>query len=103
MVELTSSSWCSIDISPLVLLVMTACAGSLVREIHKLATWYGHIYKNNTEGVGESWGVRLAVAVEHCSASTTSVETMDTYKVVLPNPLQHVVPFSGELHDLLLK
>jgi hypothetical protein len=71
---------------------MTAYPGSLAREIHKLATWYGHIYKNNSEGVGESW-VRLAMAVEHCSASTTSLETMDTYKVILLNPFQHVVPF----------
>jgi hypothetical protein len=78
-VALTNSSWRGVRICPLVPLLLSACPGTLSRELNELATWYDHIYENNTEGVHDSW-VGLAAALGQCSDGAVSLENMDAYK-----------------------
>ncbi len=73
-------------ICPLVPLLLSACPGTLSRELNELATWYDHIYENNTEGVHDLW-VGLAAALGQCSDGAVSLENMDAFKVILPSSL----------------
>ncbi len=53
-VALTRSYWRGVRICPLVPLLLSVCPGTLSRELNQIATWYDHVYDNNTEGVHDS-------------------------------------------------
>jgi hypothetical protein len=85
-VALSSSQWRGIGICPLVPFVLSECPGSIVRELAELATWYNKVYDTDPQGLKESW-LCLIKAMETNSTGMISLESMDSYKVILPSSL----------------
>ncbi len=86
-VALASRTWRGVRICPLIPLILAECPGSVIRELSELAVWLETIYGTNPQGLHGSW-MQLVAAMEACSMGTTSLDVMETYKVVLPSSLQ---------------
>ncbi len=86
-VALTSRTWQGIRICPLLPLITTECPRSVIRELSELAVWFESVYGTDPQGLHGTW-MRLVAAMETCSTGTTSLDVMETYKIVMPSNLQ---------------
>jgi hypothetical protein len=85
-VPLASDTWHGIRICPLIPLIMSECPRNIVREISELVTWFDRIYDANPQGLRDAW-MGLVKVMEICSTGMTMVDSMETYKLVLPTSL----------------
>jgi lysophospholipase L1-like esterase len=86
-VALTVETWHGSRVCPLIPLILTECVGSVVRELNELSLWFEDMYDTDPQGLREVW--RSLVAAMDCfSTGATSLDTMDSYKVLLPGSLQ---------------
>jgi hypothetical protein len=85
-VALSSSQWRGVRICPLIPFVLSECPGSIVRELAELAMWFDKIYDTDPQGLKESWFC-LIKAMENNSTGMISLDSMDSYKVILPGSL----------------
>jgi hypothetical protein len=82
----SSRTWRGIRICPLIPLITSDCPGPVIRELSELAVWFETVYGTDPQGMHGTW-MRLVAAMEKCSMGTTSLDVMETYKVVLPSNL----------------
>ncbi len=85
-VSLASGIWRGVHIGPLIPLIRSECAGSIIREICELSVWLHTVYENNDCGFHDTW-VRLVEAMEHTSKGSTPLDVMDSDKVAVPSSL----------------
>jgi hypothetical protein len=84
---LTVETWHGSKICPLIPLIRSECVGSVIRELNDLSLWFKEIYDSDPQGLHEVWR-GLVAAMESLSTGTTSLDVMDSYKVLLPGSLQ---------------
>jgi hypothetical protein len=89
-----TSLWHGVHVCPLILLVVTACPGTLTREIVKFTIWLDHVYEGDTKGLRQSW-VWVAEAMENISVGSAAMDAMDTYKLALPPTLIPGAPLAS--------
>jgi hypothetical protein len=82
-----SRTWHGVRICPLIPLIRAECPGSVIRELSELAMWLETVYGTDPQGLHGTW-MQLVAAMEACSVGTTSLDVMETYKIVLPSSLQ---------------
>jgi hypothetical protein len=85
-VSLSSNQWRGVRICPLIPFVLSECPGSIVRELAELATWFDKVYDTDPQGLKDSW-FSLIKAMETNSTGMISLDSMDSYKVILPGSL----------------
>jgi hypothetical protein len=90
LVKGTSSLWRGVRICPLIPLIASGCPGPIVREVREIAVWYQTIYDSDPQGLHEPW-MEVVAAMEACSTGATTLEVMESYKIVLPSTLQNSV------------
>jgi lysophospholipase L1-like esterase len=86
LVAMTSNTWRGIRVCPLIPLITTDCPGPVIRELSELAVWLESVYGTDPQGMHGTW-MRLVAAMEKCSTGTTSLDVMETYKIVMPSSL----------------
>jgi hypothetical protein len=86
-VALASRTWRGVRICPLIPLIRAECPGSVIRELSELAVWLESVYGTDPQGLHGTW-MQLVATMEACSMGTTSLDVMETYKIVLPSSLQ---------------
>jgi hypothetical protein len=84
---LTVENWHGSKICPLIPLICSECVGSVIRELNELSLWFEEIYDSDPQGLHEVWR-GLVAAMESASTGSTSMDVMDSYKVLLPGSLQ---------------
>jgi hypothetical protein len=84
---LSVETWHGAKICPLIPLIRSECVGSVVRELNELSLWLEEIYDSDPQGLHEVWR-GLVVAMDSCSTGTTSLDVIESYKVLLPGSLQ---------------
>jgi hypothetical protein len=72
-----TSTWRGIHVCPLIPLVVSACPGTLTREIVEFTVWLDHVYEGDTKGLRDSWA-GVAEAMEHTSVGSATTDSMDT-------------------------
>jgi hypothetical protein len=85
-VSLFSSKWRGIRVCPLTPLILSECPGTIVRELGELATWFESVYDGNPQGLRNAWSA-LVTAMENFSTGMTSLDIMESYKVLLPSTI----------------
>ncbi len=97
---IASDTWRGVWICSLVLLILSECPGTILREICELATWFDSVYNANPQGLCETW-MCLVTTMESCSTGMTSLDIMESYK----NSPDEQLPFhdSGQMCLILLK
>jgi hypothetical protein len=68
---------------PNVRVIISECQGNLTREISELAVWLDTVYESDNAGFREVWA-GVVGAMENASTGSTTLETMDAYKIALP-------------------
>jgi hypothetical protein len=86
-VALTVETWHGSRVCPLIPLIRTECVGSVVRELNELSLWFEEVYDSDPQGLSDVWR-GLVAAMDCFSIGTTSLDVMDSYKVLLPGSLQ---------------
>jgi hypothetical protein len=85
-VALFTAKWRGIRICPLTPLILSECPGTIVREFCELATWFDSVYDGNPQGLRYAWSA-LVAAMENSSTGMTSLDIMESYKVLLPSSI----------------
>jgi hypothetical protein len=85
-VSLFTSKWRGIRVCPLTPLILSECPGTIVRELGELATWFESVYDGNPQGLRTAWSA-LVTATENFSTGMTSLDIMESYKVLLPSSI----------------
>jgi hypothetical protein len=84
---LTIETWHGSRICLLIPLIRSECVGSVIRELNELSLWFEEIYDSDPQGLHEVWR-GLVAAMDCFSTGTTTLDVMDSYKVLLPGSLQ---------------
>jgi hypothetical protein len=85
-VALSTDRWHGIRVCPLIPLLVSECPGTIVREIGEFAIWLESVYDMSPQGLHNVWR-GLVAAMENFSTGATTLDTVETYKLVLPSTL----------------
>jgi hypothetical protein len=85
-VALFTAKWRGIRICLLTPLILSECPGTIVRELCELAIWFESVYDGNPQGLRNAWSA-LVTAMENSSTGMTSLDIMESYKLLLPSTI----------------